>query len=54
MATTIAAGPPSPSRNLIAPVWHTIVVLLFVLVPLITGVLLQNRKTPNNQIFASH
>lgn len=44
----------SRSNNLIAPVWHTVIMVLLALVPLVSGYIVQNRKTPNNQIFASH
>lgn len=54
MATTTMTGPSGSPQKLIAPVWHTILVLLFAAFPLISGALLQSRKTPNGQIYASH
>jgi len=55
MATTIAHPTgQARSRTLIAPVWHTIVLVAFLCIPLISGFIVQHQKTPNNQIFASH
>jgi membrane protease YdiL (CAAX protease family) len=55
MATTIAHnGGQSNSRTLIAPLWHTLVLLAILAVPAVSGLMLQHKKTPNNQIFASH
>lgn len=49
-------GPPSsnPSTKLIAPIWHTVVLIIFLFVPVISGILLQKRQTPGNQIFSNH
>jgi hypothetical protein len=55
MATTIAhPAEQARSRTLIAPVWHTIVVVALLCGPLVSGFILQHRKTPNNQILPSH
>ena len=43
-----------PPHKLIAPVWHTVIVLLFAIWPLVSGFIVQHQKTTNNQIFASH
>ncbi|HEY6971406.1 MAG TPA: CPBP family intramembrane glutamic endopeptidase [Candidatus Angelobacter sp.] len=53
----MSATPPNSveqGRRLIAPVWHTILLLVFLAIPLIAGLILQNRETASNQIFASH
>jgi membrane protease YdiL (CAAX protease family) len=47
-------GGQSISRNLIAPLWHTIVVLAILAIPSVSGLILQHKTTPNNQIFANH
>lgn len=54
MATTNALTADSNARQLIAPVWHTILLLVFLAIPLIAGLILQNRETSSNQIFANH
>lgn len=54
MATATDSNPAPSGRKLIAPLWHTIVLLVFLMIPLVFGLSLQNRKTPGNQIFASH
>lgn len=55
MATTIAHPVEQPqSRTLIAPLWHTIVLVAMLCVPLVSGFIVQHQKTANNQIFASH
>lgn len=54
MVSTTALNSASIPRKLIAPVWHTLIVLGFIMIPLVSGLILQNRPTPNNQIFASH
>jgi membrane protease YdiL (CAAX protease family) len=47
-------GGQSTPRNLIAPAWHTLVLLAFLAILLVSGAIVQHQKTPSNQIFASH
>ena len=54
MATTPVQNSAEEPRKLIAPVWHTILLLVFLAIPLIAGLILQNRETSSNQIFANH
>lgn len=54
MAATTDLNSVPPSRKLIAPVGHTVLLLVILTIPLIAGLVLQNRQTPGNQIFASH
>lgn len=53
MASTTIPTPAPEAHKLIAPLWHTIVLLFFLMIPLVLGLILQNRQTPGNEIYAS-
>ena len=54
MATTAALNPAPGTRKLIAPLWHTVVLLMILAALSAFGLVLQNRQTSSDQIFSSH
>ena len=55
MSTTVTVtSSPAGSRKLVAPVWHTIGLLLLIAAPLVAGVRLQTRAGSPGQIFSKN
>jgi hypothetical protein len=49
-----AASVPVHDQGRIAPIWHTIGLLVLLAVPVVRGIYQQSLGSPNSQIFSSH
>jgi membrane protease YdiL (CAAX protease family) len=52
--TAAAASVPVHDQRYIAPIWHTIGLLILLSVPIVRGIYQQSFGSPNSQIFSSH